>query len=126
MGNRPDRLMRAVVLGHLLITFAHGAAHGGASVALAPLAAVFVLIVIEIAPLAGLLWSLKHRRTGGWIVAVSMIAAFVFGLVNHFVLISPDHVSQVEPAWRPMFGTTAALLAVTEIAGAALGIRCAT
>jgi hypothetical protein len=41
-------------------------------------------------------------------------------LVNHFVLASPDHISQVDPQWRPLFTTTAIMLAVTEALGAGL------
>ena len=118
-------MLAAVVLGHLLITFAHGAAHSGAQVALGPAGMAFVLAVIEVAPVAGLIWAIRHPRSGGWIVAASMTAAFLFGLINHFLVISPDHVTQVEPAWRTTFAATAVLLAVTELAGAALGVRCA-
>ena len=34
-----------------------------------------------------------------------------------FLLASPDHVSHVAPQWRPLFATTAVLLALTEAAG---------
>jgi hypothetical protein len=43
--------------------------------------------------------------------------------VNHFVLESPDHVSRVDAQWRTLFGTTAALLAITEALGLGLAIR---
>ena len=52
--------------------------------------------------------------------------ALVFGFVNHFILISPDHVSHVTPDWRPLFAASAALLVVTEAAGVAAGWRHAT
>jgi hypothetical protein len=52
-----------------------------------------------------------------------MAGSHVFGLVNHFVLGSPDHVAHVAPQWRPLFATTAALLAVTEALGSGLAIR---
>jgi hypothetical protein len=37
-----------------------------------------------------------------------------FGVINHFVLSSPDHVAHVDPQFRSLFTTTAVLLAVTE------------
>ena len=52
-----------------------------------------------------------------------MAGSLVFGLVNHFVLASPDHVAHVSPEWRPLFATTAVLLAVTEAIGSGLAIR---
>jgi hypothetical protein len=112
--------------GHLLINVAHGAAHLSAHVPLTVAAAAFVLIVIEIGPLAGLAVSIGWPRPGGWIVAASMAGALVFGLVNHFVISGPDHVSHVAEAWRPLFASTAWLLMLTEAAGVAIGIRRAT
>jgi hypothetical protein len=123
---RPDHWLTAVVLTHLVMTFLHGAAHQGAAVGLGPVATVFVLLVIEVGPLAGLVVSRFRPSLGGWIVAAAMAGALVFGFVNHFVLISPDHVSHVTPDWRPLFAASAALLVVTEAAGVAAGWRHAT
>jgi hypothetical protein len=63
------------------------------------------------------------QRTGGAVIAITMAASLVFGVVNHFVLFSPDHISHVEASARPLFASTAALLAVTEALGAGLAIR---
>src|SRR5262249_61583701 len=110
---------------HLAVTVVHGASHQGAQVGLGPASMLFVIVVIEIAPLAGLLLALRSPRTGGIVVATSMAAALVFGLVNHFVVISPDHVSQVAAEWRALFSSSAVLLVVTEAAGVAAGLRSA-
>jgi hypothetical protein len=123
---RPDNWLAAVVLTHLVITFVHGAAHRGAAVGLSVAGNLFVLLVIMAAPLVGLALSRARPVVGGWIVAASMAGALVFGFVNHFVLISPDHVSHVAQDWRPLFGASAALLVVTEAAGVAAGWRHAT
>ena len=123
---RPDNWLTAVVLTHLVITFVHGAAHQGAAVPLGLLGTIFVVVVIEVGPLAGLALSRFRPSLGGWIVAASMAGALVFGFVNHFVLISPDHVSHVAPDWRPLFAASAVLLVVTEAAGVAAGWRHAT
>ena len=119
------RWMCAVVVAHLIVSMAHGAAHTGAQVPLSQAANLFVYTVILAGPLAGLVLSWPAKRAGGWLVAITLAASFVFGLVNHFVIASPDHVAHVEQAWRPLFTTTAVLLAVTELIGSALAIRVA-
>jgi hypothetical protein len=84
----------------------------------------FVYIVILAAPLVGVAALLTvSRLAGALLVTVSMAAAFLFGLVNHFILQSPDHVSHVSGAWASTFATTAVLLAVTEAAASWLAFR---
>jgi hypothetical protein len=118
-------LVGVVVLIHFAISLAHGAAHGQAQVPLSRAANLFVFIVILLGPLAGLAAAWPARRTGAWIIAVTMAASLVFGVVNHFILVSPDHVAHVDPRWRPLFATTAALLAVTEAVACGLALRVA-
>ena len=55
-----------------------------------------------------------------------MSGALVFGLINHFFIDGLDHVAHVAAEWRPLFSVTAALLVVSEAAGAAVGVWCAT
>jgi hypothetical protein len=115
--------LTAVVLGHLIISMAHGAAHAQAQVPLSRAATLFVYIVILAGPLIGLVLTWPAERIGGWLIALTMVGSLVFGVINHFVLASPDHVAQVAPQWRPLFTTTAILLVVTEVLGAVLAIR---
>jgi hypothetical protein len=110
-----------VVLTHLAINTAHGRSHAGAGVALPLPSALFVYLVILAGPLAGLGVTRWRPRAGAWIVAVTMSGALIFGLINHFMLAGPDHVSHVAPEWRAWFGVTAALLIASEAAGAAIG-----
>jgi hypothetical protein len=124
-GRRLDWWLTAAVLVHLLITFAHGSAHDGGGVALTTGQSAFVFIVILAGPIAGLIASYFTMRIGGWIVAATMCAALIFGVVNHFVIVSPDHVSQVPSAWRSLFTTTAWLLIGSEALGTAAGLRVA-
>jgi len=139
-GNRSSawKWLTAIVLSHLVISFVHGAAHAQAHVPLSLPANLFVYIVILAGPLFGLaialMPGLKTRptsdaktpsisalaRIGSWVIVVTMLGSLVFGLVNHFVLSSPDHVSHVDPEWRVLFGTTAVLLALTEALGSGL------
>ena len=117
----------ALVIVHFFVAVVHGVAHGGAHVSLTPFALVFVIVVIQLAPLVGLVLIRTQPRGGAAMVSVSMAGAFLFGVVNHFVLPGADHVSQVQAQWRVLFGSTAALLALIEagaaIVGAAVALR---
>jgi hypothetical protein len=115
--------MCAVVLAHLVISIVHGAAHAQAQVPLSLAANLFVFIVILAGPVIGLALTWPARRLGRWVVALTMAGSLVFGVVNHFVLVSADHVSHVDPHVRTLFTTTAVLLAVTEALGVGLAMR---
>ena len=112
-----------IVVAHLLVSLVHGAAHAQAQVFLSTSGNLYVWVVIMAGPLVGLaaLRALSGRA-GAWIIAVSMAGALVFGLVNHFIIESGDHVSHVIGPWRITFAVTAALLAVTEAAGCGVGV----
>jgi hypothetical protein len=115
--------MAAVVLAHLIVSMAHGAAHSGANVPMSRSANLFIYIVILAGPLVGLALSWRYERLGSLVVGLTLAGSLIFGLVNHFVMESPDHVSRVDAQWRTLFGTTAALLAITELLGMGLAIR---
>ena len=109
-----------MVLLHLVVSIVHGDAHSKAHVALSSAGTVFVVVVIIAGPLIGLGLAWPAPRAGASVIALTMAGSLIFGLVNHFVLASPDHISQVDPQWRPLFTTTAIMLAVTEALGAGL------
>ena len=115
--------LTSAVLAHFLVSIVHGAAHAGAHVPLSRAANLFVFLVILAGPPVGLALTWPARRIGSWVIALTMAGSLVFGLVNHFVLVSPDHVAHVDPQWRALFATTAVLLAVTEALGSGLAIR---
>ena len=119
------RWLTATVLLHLVISIVHGWAHAGANVPLSRSANLFVFSVILAGPLVGLALTWPAARIGTWLIAITMAGSLVFGLVNHFVLASPDHVAHVARQWRPLFTATAVLLALTEAIGAVLAIRIA-
>jgi hypothetical protein len=122
-GKRLDRWLTAAVLSHLALTFLHGSAHSGGHVLLSPAQSVFVFAVILIGPVAGLAWSYVNPLAGGFLAGAAMAASLVFGVVNHFIIISPDHVTQVVAEWRPLFTASAILLVVSEAAGIVAGLR---
>jgi hypothetical protein len=99
----------------------HGQAHSGGHVDLSRPAAAFVFLVILAGPLVGLVVALKRPVEGAWIVAASLAASLVFGLVNHYIIPGADRVDHVVAEWRTLFGVTAALLLATEAAGAIVG-----
>lgn len=122
-----DRKLRgwlaAIVVVHGAVTAWHGAAHLQVPVPLTPMQTAFVSVVIMALPLVGLalLWT-RHGKAGAWVIAASMLASLIFGIVNHYVLDSPDHVTRVpEHAWRHSFVLSAALVAATEAIGTVLG-----
>ena len=119
------RWLTAAVLVHLVVSIAHGAAHSEAHVPLSHGANLFVFGVIVTGPLVGLASAWWAERIGSWVIAITMASGLVFGCVNHFMLAGPDHVSQVAEPWRPMFATTAALLAAIEGLASVLGMRIA-
>ena len=116
-----DRLLAAVVIGHLIVNIVHGTAHAGARIPMTLAANLFIWIVILAGPLAGLWISRSRPIAGGWIVAATMAGSLVFGIVNHFVIVSPDHIAHVAAEWRMRFAITAVLLVVFELAGVVAG-----
>lgn len=117
--------LAAVVGLHLIVSLAHGTAHSRAHVLLSPAAMLFVFVVIIAGPLVGIAMVWRAERFGAWIIGVTMAGSLLFGLVNHFVLSSPDHVAQITAAWRPLFAATAILLVLTEALGSTLAFRVA-
>ena len=111
-----------VVVAHLVISIAHVTAHTRANVPLGTDAKLFVFLVILAGPFVGLALMWASTRTGAWVVAATMAGSLVFGILNHFVFVSPDHVSHVDPQWQPLFATTAILLAATEGLSAVLAL----
>jgi hypothetical protein len=113
------------VLSHGLIATVHGLAHQRLAIDLTAAQEAFILIVITLAPLAAmfLLWT-RLRRVGGAVLLLSMLGSLIFGVVNHFMIVSPDHVQHLALGmWRLPFQITAALLTVTEILGCWIGFN---
>jgi len=120
-----NRILGTVaVLAHLAVMMLHGQAHDKLSVGLSSWQNIYVLVVIAIAPLIAmvLLWT-RYAHAGLMLLVVSMAASLIFGLVYHYVVISPDHVSHVPPGEaQGQFRLTAALLILTELFGVIVGL----
>jgi hypothetical protein len=114
-----------VVLLHLLVNLVHGTAHAKLHIQLGPAGMLFVLLVIGASPLLAmlLLWT-SRRRFGLILLALSMAASLLFGLYNHFVAVSPDHVGRQAPGpWATTFAITAYVLLLTEALGTYIGLK---
>jgi hypothetical protein len=124
MSRRRIALMSTVVvLAHLLVSIIHGCAHDRLVVGLSPWQNVYVLTVIVIAPLVAmaLIWT-RYAHAGLLLLVISMAGSLIFGVVYHYIVISPDHVSHIPPGdAQGLFRTTALLLALTEAFGVAVG-----
>jgi hypothetical protein len=110
---------------HVVATIVHGAAHEHYEIPMEPWQKIFIWMVIVIAPpVAGVLLWRGSLRLGAWLLLVSMGSSLLFGLVFHFLLLGPDHVSSVNmQGWGATFQATAFLLAVTEALAAAAALR---
>jgi hypothetical protein len=115
----------AMVVAHLLVNIVHGLAHGELRVGLAPVASIFVIVVVLVFPLIamGLLWTVK-KRLGGILLSLSMFGSLLFGLYHHFLAVSSDHIhSQLSGGWGTTFELTAYLLLITEAIGTYVGVH---
>ena len=126
--NRYAKYGIACVLGHGLVGTIHGLAHKHMGIDLTFLQKLFIISVITLAPLlAGLLLWTRFRKVGAVLLLSSMLGSLIFGVVNHFLIPSPDHVLHLPASeWRLTFQATAVLLAITECLGcwiAALALR---
>src|SRR5918997_204639 len=128
MDGRNTRGLKLAALGlvgfHFLTVVLHSVAHEVLKVKATAAQLAFIVPVIIVAPVAAGFVLPKFERAGAWLLLASMAGSFAFGLYYHFVADTIDHVAHVarlEPAfWSAMFQLTAGLLAVSELAGAAV------
>jgi hypothetical protein len=114
----------AIVVIHAIANGLHGLAHVEIPVALSLLQSLFVGIVIFLIPIiaAVLLWT-QFYRIGSWLLLGSMAGSLFFGLYNHFIVMSPDHVSQVSFAgWGLLFQVTAFFILIVDGLGCGVGV----
>ena len=110
---------------HFAVALWHGNAHTTLAIALPPEKNAFVFIVVLIAPLvaACLVWT-RYVLVGVWMFFLSMLGAMLFGAYHHFVLVSPDNIGHLphgSPDAQATFITSAAALALLELASALYG-----
>ena len=102
----------------------HGLAHVEIPIPLSFLQSLFVGIVVFLTPIvaAVLLWT-QFDHIGSWLLLSSIAGSLLFGIYNHFIAISPDHLSQVSFAgWGLLFQITAILILIVDGLGCGLGL----
>jgi hypothetical protein len=113
----------AIVVLHAIANGLHGLAHAEIPVLLSLSQGLFVGIVIFLIPIIAvvLLWT-QFYRIGSWLLIGSLAGSLLFGIYNHFIVISPDHVSQVSfTDWGLVFQVTAILIVIVDGLGAGVG-----
>lgn len=111
---------------NFLVVVLHSIAHEKLGVKANAAQLAFIIPIIIIAPLVAALLLLKFKKAGAFLLGLSMLGSFLFGLYYHFIANTIDHVAHVahlEPAfWAMTFEATACLLLVAEGAGAIIGL----
>ena len=118
------RLFALALVGiHAGILAGHDIAHRGLGVDLAPWQQLYAYSLIVAGPFIAAALLVSGRLAIGFAaLAASMFAALAFGIFHHYVAISPDHVSHLPAgAEQALFRSTAALMAVFELAAVAVG-----
>jgi len=111
-----------LVIFHLMVTTPHSIAHNHLGITMNLWQNVFIFLVILLAPIVAgvLLW--KNPKPGFLLLGLSMAGSFLFGVFYHFVLPGADNAMSLHPhPWTMTFQVSAVLLALVELAGAAVG-----
>lgn len=121
-------VITAVVIVHLAASLWHGSAHTRLAIDLPTEKTLFVFIVILIAPIvaAALVWT-RYFSIGLWVLFLSMLGSFLFGVYHHYLLVSPDNIAHLpagSPEMHSQFITSAGVIALIELAAALFGAYC--
>lgn len=115
-------LITSFVVLHLAGSIWHGVTHSILEVPLSSLQTTFIVVVVVIAPVLGaiLIWT-RHFAIGNWIVGLSMLGSCLFGVYNHYVLVSMDNVDYLPPGsieLQAQFTCSAEFIALIALAAA--------
>jgi hypothetical protein len=114
----------AIVVLHAIANGVHGLAHLKIPIPLSLFQSLFVGIVIVLAPIVAaiLLWT-QFYRFGSWLLLGSIAGSLLFGVYNHYIVISPDHVSQISfTGWSLLFQVTVVLILIVDGFGCWFGL----
>ncbi|WP_036486499.1 hypothetical protein [Myxosarcina sp. GI1] len=114
----------AIVILHTFVNGLHGLAHLKIPVPLSWLQSLFIGTVIFPLPIVAaiLLWT-QFERLGVWLLLGAIAGSLLFGFYNHFLVISPDHVSKVAfTGWGMLFQVTAYLILIVDSLGCWIGL----
>src|SRR5262245_49366292 len=113
---------------HLAASVWHGSAHTQLTIDLPAEKALFVYVVILIAPIVAvaLVWT-RYLSMGLFVFFFSMFGALLFGVYHHYLLVSPDNVNHLpggSPESHSQFVTSACVIALLELASVLYGAFC--
>lgn len=113
-----------ITIFHFIVAGIHGVAHQIIPVPLSILQYLFIILIITIAPIVAVVLLQKESFDNGMVLLFgSMLGALVFGIYNHFIVISLDRISQIPATnWGKVFQITAYLLMILETLGALIGL----
>lgn len=113
-----------IVAIHVIVAIVHNQAHLQLKVALSDRQSAFATIVIVAAPAVAAAFIWRGRpRFGATLLVLSLLGSFIFGVVNHFMIDSPDQLAHISSdGWGQIFTVSAYALAVTELIGVLAGI----
>jgi hypothetical protein len=121
--NTLRRLGIFIIILHALVFTPHSIAHTNLYIAMNTWQNIYIFLVILVGPIVSAILLWQRNAVAFIVLAVSMAGAFVFGFYYHFLGISSDNVFTLPAGpWTMTFQLTAWLLALTEIAGAVVGL----
>ena len=108
---------------HLFVSLIHGAMHVALALPATAGDTIFRVIVIGLLPVAAISLVRNANKMGAVLLALSMGASLVYGVVNHLFVAGPDHIMPVTGIdGHLMFTITAGLLFILEVGGTMVGI----
>jgi hypothetical protein len=117
--------MYSLVLVHALVSGVHGWSHFYTGVPITLAQSIFIATVIVAMPLLAVVLLTRRRMSAGCaVLSLSMLGSFIFGVVFHFILDTPDMYSNVYGHGAQMFRISAILLAALELIGFVWGLSC--
>jgi hypothetical protein len=121
-------VITGLVIVHLIASLWHGSAHTHLGIELSTEQALFIYIIVIIAPVvAAILVCTRYALTGLWVFFLSMLGSFLFGVYQHYMLVSPDNINHLPtstPESHSHFIASAGVIAVVELASALYGAFC--
>ncbi|MDY6817505.1 MAG: hypothetical protein SVG88_02495 [Halobacteriales archaeon] len=98
----------------MLLSLVHGVTHLVLPVTVHGWQYGFAIVVLFMAPLAGVVLIIYDRSvTGGILLAIAGMAALAFELLYHFIIMNPDHVATIATG-QLVFATTAVLTTIGD------------
>lgn len=108
---------------HAVVGLLHGISHIALGVIPSAADLAFIVVAIGIVPIGLLPFILRGSRVGVGLFALAFAVAWLYGMLNHFILEGADHVPGLDHGiWQAMFTVTGAMILGLEAAGTLLAV----